>query len=55
MTYVDVATPMLGADGRPRPELFVEDDLHLNETGYGVWESVLRGPLTSLCETAETQ
>ena len=53
--YVDIATPMLGADGRPRPELFIEDDLHLNEAGYEVWESVLAEPLTSLCEAAETE
>lgn len=23
--YIDVFTPMLGKDGKPRPELFVED------------------------------
>jgi lysophospholipase L1-like esterase len=54
VVYVDVATPMLGADGRPRPELFAEDDLHLNEAGYEVWKSVLAGPLTPLCRTAAT-
>ena len=33
LAYVDVATPMLGKDGRPRPELFLEDRLHLNDGG----------------------
>jgi lysophospholipase L1-like esterase len=42
MTYVDTATPMLGADGRPRPELFVEDGLHMNAEGYRLWSEQLR-------------
>lgn len=39
--YIDIFTPMLGPDGTPRPELFVEDGLHLNEAGYELWESVV--------------
>lgn len=35
--FVDVFTPMLGADGQPRGELFLEDRLHLNATGYALW------------------
>jgi lysophospholipase L1-like esterase len=42
LTYVDVFTPLLGKDGKPRPELFVKDGLHLNAEGYKVWASVLR-------------
>jgi lysophospholipase L1-like esterase len=37
--YIDVFTPMLGADGRPRPELFRGDQLHLNDEGYRLWRS----------------
>lgn len=37
LAYIDIFTPMLGPDGRPREELFVEDGLHLNETGYQLW------------------
>jgi hypothetical protein len=33
---------MLGADGKPRPELFVQDGLHLNEAGYTLWNALLR-------------
>ena len=40
--YVDVFTPMLGADGRPRPELFVADSLHMTPAGYAVWRERLR-------------
>lgn len=40
--YVDLATPLLGEDGKPRPELFKKDGLHLNEDGYEIWSSLLR-------------
>lgn len=39
--FIDIFTPMLGADGQPRPELFVGDRLHLNEQGYRLWQSIL--------------
>ncbi len=39
--YVDVFTPMLGPDGRPRPELFLDDGLHLGVAGYRLWAEVL--------------
>jgi lysophospholipase L1-like esterase len=42
LRYVDVFTPMLGADGLPRKELFREDGLHLNAEGYKLWAETLR-------------
>lgn len=39
--FADVFTPMLGADGRPRPELYVEDGLHMSPAGYAIWRDVL--------------
>jgi lysophospholipase L1-like esterase len=41
VTLVDVAQPMLGKNGKPRPELFALDGLHLNAQGYAVWAAVL--------------
>ncbi|GGG46793.1 hypothetical protein GCM10011378_23750 [Hymenobacter glacieicola] len=41
LRYVNVATPMLGPNGRPRPELFVSDSLHMTPAGYEVWEGVV--------------
>ena len=41
VTFVDVGTPLLGPDGKPRPELFVEDQLHLNDAGYAIWAELL--------------
>jgi len=40
-TFVDVFTPMLGANGRPRPELFLSDSLHMTPEGYVVWRAQL--------------
>jgi len=40
--FVDIAGAMIGEDGEPRPELFVEDGLHLTAEGYEVWTSILR-------------
>jgi lysophospholipase L1-like esterase len=39
--FVDVFTPMLGADGLPRPELYTEDRLHMTPAGYGIWRAAL--------------
>ena len=36
-SFVDVFTPMLGANGRPQPELFVDDSLHMTPAGYAIW------------------
>jgi lysophospholipase L1-like esterase len=40
-TFVDTATPLLDADGRTRPEFFVEDQLHLSPAGYAIWKESL--------------
>jgi lysophospholipase L1-like esterase len=40
--YVDVFSHMLGADGLPRAELFIEDKLHMNAKGYALWAEILR-------------
>jgi lysophospholipase L1-like esterase len=37
LAYVDIFTPMLDASGKDRPELFVEDLLHMKPAGYAVW------------------
>ena len=41
LSYIDVFTPMLDAEGNPRRELFVADALHLNADGYALWQSVI--------------
>jgi lysophospholipase L1-like esterase len=51
LVWVDVATPMLGDDGRPRAELFLFDRLHMNRRGYRIWRDALR-PVLLARETA---
>ncbi len=41
LAYIDVFTPMLGPDGSPRRELFVEDGLHLSPEGYALWRRIV--------------
>lgn len=41
--FLDVASPLLGADGQPDPACFLGDRLHLNGAGYDRWMEVL-GP-----------
>ena len=46
--YIDIHTPMLAADGQPRGELFLRDQLHLNESGYRLWQSIIAARLTGV-------
>lgn len=39
--FVDVWTPMLGKNGEPLPDIFVGDNLHMNEKGYEIWRNAL--------------
>jgi lysophospholipase L1-like esterase len=41
VTFLDIYTPMLH-NGNSRPELFLEDMLHMNEKGYAIWEKKMR-------------
>jgi lysophospholipase L1-like esterase len=41
LQYIDVFTPMLDAQGKPRGELFGRDSLHLNEEGYALWHALI--------------
>lgn len=50
LLYVDVAAPMLGADGKPRRELFADDGLHLNAKGYALWAERLQPLLDAVKE-----
>lgn len=39
--YVDVSNTMLGKDGKPKPEIFKEDGLHMNSKGYTIWQEII--------------
>ena len=40
--FIDVYPPMLGEDGRPRPEFYQEDGLHMTPAGYAIWTRLIR-------------
>ena len=42
LDYADVWQPMLGTDGKPKPELFKSDGLHLNHQGYLIWKKAVQ-------------
>ncbi len=41
-TFINVWPAMLGEDGKPRPELYMPDNLHLNAKGYELWTSIVK-------------
>lgn len=42
LKFVDIFPLMLDEKGQPRPELFVADQLHMNEKGYAIWTTALK-------------
>jgi len=40
--FVDIFTPMLDEKGKPKAEIFREDNLHMNEKGYIIWRGILQ-------------
>ena len=42
LDYIDIWQPMLDENGKPRPDLFLGDGLHLNAKGYALWTSIVK-------------
>jgi lysophospholipase L1-like esterase len=40
LTFVDTWKALTDPAGNPRPELYLEDQLHLNDKGYEIWASL---------------
>jgi lysophospholipase L1-like esterase len=36
--FIDIHQPMLGTNGEPLPEIFLDDSLHMNAKGYAIWK-----------------
>lgn len=47
LNFADVWNPMLQEDGALKPSIFIEDGLHMNSSGYIIWEQVIK-PLLSI-------
>ena len=40
--FVDVYYKMINADGTPKADLFLEDELHMNKKGYAIWQKAIK-------------
>jgi len=38
---VDIYKEMINDEGKPREELFLEDNLHMNKNGYAIWKKAI--------------
>ncbi len=43
--YVDVATPFLNDDGTVMTDIFIADNLHLNDLGNSIWGATIKAAL----------
>lgn len=41
LDFIDMHPVMLGADGQPKPDIFLKDKLHMNEKGYALWKDIV--------------
>lgn len=39
--FIDVYYKMLTGDGKPMPEIFLGDSLHMNAKGYAIWQKLI--------------
>ncbi len=47
ITFINTFDLMLGPDGLPRPDIYVEDQLHMNTNGYALWRKAVAPHLQS--------
>lgn len=40
--FISVWNQMLGPDGKPSNNLFIEDKLHMNAKGYAIWQKIIK-------------
>jgi hypothetical protein len=50
LEFIDVFSQMIGEDGKPRPEIFSADQLHMNAQGYALWKRVVGEKLSGITE-----
>jgi lysophospholipase L1-like esterase len=41
LAFIDVLPAMLDSEGRPNPDIYVADRLHMNGKGYAIWTSIV--------------
>lgn len=53
--FIGTESIYLDAEGRPRPELFVEDRLHLSRDGYVLWAAAIKSHLDTVLDGAKRE
>jgi lysophospholipase L1-like esterase len=53
LTFIDPSVDLVDANGRPDPQWFIKDRLHLNRRGYAVWTDHIRPEVLQLYERAK--
>lgn len=48
INYVSTQSHFLGSNGRPIPDLFVKDSLHLSNKAYRLWSEIIKDHLTQV-------
>ncbi len=48
VNYVDVATPYLNYEGSVMTDIFVADNLHLNDLGNAIWGATIKAALVPI-------
>jgi lysophospholipase L1-like esterase len=39
--FIDVYKEMIDDEGKPRTDIFLEDNLHMNKAGYAIWKKAI--------------
>jgi len=39
--FIDVFSHMMAPNGLPKPDIFIDDRLHMNEKGYKIWRAIV--------------
>jgi len=40
--FIDIYNPMLDENGQPKADIFISDNLHMNEKGYAIWTKIIQ-------------
>ena len=48
INFISTQKKILGPKGRPRPDLFVSDSLHLSDKAYWLWSEIIKNKLTKI-------
>lgn len=40
--YIDVYREMIDDEGKPRTDIFLDDNLHMNRDGYAIWKKLIQ-------------